>query len=256
MADLLAGRRALITGAASGIGLATARRFHAEGAAVCLADVKAERLAEAAAELDAPHVVFDVTDEDEVEHGFGQASAALGGLDVLVANAGILVVGSIADAALADVRRVLDVNLIGVFLQYRAAARRFREQGHGVILGTASQAGRHGFAHIGAYCASKFGVVALTETLAKELAGDGVRVNCVAPALVETQMQAELAAGYAEARGRGESADSVRSRLVADVPVRRMATPDEVASVFAFLASDLASYVSGVTVPIDAGECG
>ena len=90
MADLLAGRRALITGAASGIGLATARRFHAEGAAVCLADVKAEWLAEAAAELDAPHVVFDVTDEDEVEHGFGQASAALGGLDVLVANAGIL----------------------------------------------------------------------------------------------------------------------------------------------------------------------
>ncbi len=255
MADLLAGRRALVTGAADGIGLATARRFRAEGAAVCLADVREEAVAAAARDLGSPHVAFDVADEDAVERGVGAAATALGGLDVLVANAGILVVGSVADGALADLRRVLDVNLVGVFLQYRAAARRFREQGRGVILATASQAGRHGFANLGAYCASKFGVVALTEALAKELAPHGVRVNCVAPALVATTMQDELAAGYAAARGGGATAESVREGLVRDVPVRRMADADEVARVFAFLASDLASYVSGATIPVDAGEC-
>jgi NAD(P)-dependent dehydrogenase (short-subunit alcohol dehydrogenase family) len=251
---LLAGRRALITGAARGIGLATARRFRDDGAAVCLADVLEAEVAREAASLGAPHVVVDVADEADVERAVEEAADALGGLDVLVANAGILRVGTIADAPLDDVRRVLDVNLMGVFLQYRAAARRFRAQGHGVILGTASQAGRHGYAALGAYCASKFGVVALTETLAKELAPHGVRVNCVAPALVATTMQDELAEGYASARGRGEAAADIRARMVATVPSARMADAAEVAAVFAFLASDLASYVSGVTIPIDLGE--
>jgi NAD(P)-dependent dehydrogenase (short-subunit alcohol dehydrogenase family) len=255
MPELLAGRLALVTGAGSGIGLATARRFKSEGAEVCLADVREEAVSEAARELGAPYVTFDVTDEDSVERGVGQAESALGGLDVLVANAGVLVVGSIVDGTVADLRRVLDVNLVGVFLQYRAAARRFRDQGRGVILATASQAGRHGYANLGAYCASKFGVVALTESLAKELAPHGVRVNCVAPALVATTMQDDLAAGYATARGRGETAAAVREAMVRVVPVGRMADADEVARVLVFLASDLATYVSGVTVPIDAAEC-
>jgi sorbitol-6-phosphate 2-dehydrogenase len=237
--SLLTGRRALVTGAARGIGAATVERFRTEGAAVCGAD------------LSGTDLVCDVTDEAAVARVFDAASEQLGGLDVLVANAGIVHTSLLADESLADFRRVLDVNLVGVFLCMREAARRFGEGG--VILATASQAGRHGYGNLASYCASKFGVVALTESLAKELAPRGIRVACVAPAIVDTPLQDQLQEGYA--RLGGTSREAVREALVADIPTGRVASPDEVARVFAFLASDLASYVSGVTVPIDAGEC-
>lgn len=243
MTGLLAGRKALVTGAARGIGLATARRFAAEGAAVALSDVDPLAVAEAAAGLTgAVAVPFDVADEAAVEAGVAEAADRLGGLDVLVANAGVLHLRPIVDEELAGFRRVLDVNLVGVFLCFRAAARRFQDQGGGVILAVASQAGRHGYPRLGAYCASKFGVVGLTETLAKELAPHGVRVNCVAPGLVATTMHDELAA-------------SAERDLVEDVPLGRAGDPGEIASVLAFLASDAASFVSGATIAVDGGEC-
>jgi NAD(P)-dependent dehydrogenase (short-subunit alcohol dehydrogenase family) len=241
MAELLTGRRALVTGAASGIGRATVERFRAEGAAVVGCDL-------AGADL-----VCDVTDEAAVAAAFDAAERQLGGLDVAVANAGIVHTAALADETVADLRRVLDVNLVGVFLILREAARRFPARGGGVILATASQAGRHGFTTLGSYCASKFAVVGLCESLAKELAPAGVRVACVAPAIVDTPLQDALQEGYAEHLGTSRAA--IRAAILSDVPVGRAAAPDEVARVFAFLASDLASYVSGVTVPIDAGEC-
>jgi NAD(P)-dependent dehydrogenase (short-subunit alcohol dehydrogenase family) len=237
--SLLAGRRALVTGAGRGIGLATVERFRAEGAAVLGADLAGGDL------------VCDVTEEAAVTAMFDEATERLGGLDVLVANAGIVHTCLLADEELTHFRRVLDVNLVGVFLCLREAARRFGEGG--VILSTASQAGRHGYGNLASYCASKFAVVGLTESLAKELAPRGVRVATVAPAIVDTQLQDELQEGYA--RVGGTSREAVRNAILADVPTGRAAEPDEVARVFAFLASDLASYVSGVTVPIDAGEC-
>jgi NAD(P)-dependent dehydrogenase (short-subunit alcohol dehydrogenase family) len=236
---ILEGRRALVTGAARGIGAATVDCFRREGAAVCGADL-------AGADL-----VCDVTDEGAVARMFDEAAGRLGGLDVIVANAGIVHTSLLADEALDDFRRVLDVNLVGVFLCMREAARRFADGG--VILATASQAGRHGYGMLASYCASKFGVVALTESLAKELAPRGIRVACVAPAIVDTPLQDALQDGYA--REHGTTREAIRDALVADIPTGRVATPDEVARVFAFLASDLASYVSGVTMPIDAGEC-
>lgn len=243
MTSLLAGRKALVTGAARGIGLATAHRFAAEGAAVALSDVDPLAVAEAAAGIaGAVAVPFDVADETAVEAGVAEAADRLGGLDVLVANAGVLRQRPIVDEELAAFRRVLDVNLVGTFLCFRAAARRFQDQGGGVILAVASQAGRHGYPRLGAYCASKFGVVGLTETLAKELAPHGVRVNCVAPGLVATTMHDELAAGA----GRD---------LVEDVPLGRAGDPGEIASVLAFLASDAASFVSGATIAVDGAEC-
>jgi len=242
MARLLEGRRALVTGAARGIGEATVERFRADGAQVVGCD-----LAGAGADIDC-----DVSDEAQVGACFAEAERRVGPLDVVVANAGILRVAPLVDESLAQFRRVLDVNLVGVFLCLREAARRLAPRGAGTILATASQAGRHGYADLGAYCASKFAVVGLVEALAKELAPSGVRVACVAPALVATRMQDELAEGYA--RSHGSTAEEMRSALVSNVPVRRMAEAAEVASVFAFLASDLASYVSGVTIPIDAGE--
>jgi meso-butanediol dehydrogenase / (S,S)-butanediol dehydrogenase / diacetyl reductase len=214
-------------------------RFRAEGAVVCGADLAGTDL------------VCDVTDEAAVAGMFDAAGERLGGLDVLVANAGIVHTSLFADESLSDFRRVLDVNLVGVFLCMREAARRFGDGG--VILATASQAGRHGYGNLASYCASKFGVVALTESLAKELAPRGVRVVCVAPAIVDTKLQDALQEGYA--RDWGTTREAVRDALVADIPTGRAATPDEVARVFCFLASDLASYVSGVTMPIDAGEC-
>jgi NAD(P)-dependent dehydrogenase (short-subunit alcohol dehydrogenase family) len=241
MADLLAGRRALVTGAASGIGRATVERFRAEGAAVVGCDL-------AGADLDC-----DVTDEAAVAAAFDEAERRLDGLDVAVANAGIVHTAPVAAETVADLRRVLEVNLVGAFLVLREAARRFPARGGGVVLATASQAGRHGYATLGSYCASKFAVVGLVESLAKELAPHGVRVACVAPAIVETPLQDALQDGYAAHRG--TTRDAIRDAILADVPVGRPASPDEVARVFAFLASDLASYISGVTVPIDAGEC-
>jgi 3-oxoacyl-[acyl-carrier protein] reductase len=239
---LLPGKRALVTGAARGIGLATARRFREEGAAVALADVDGRVLAEAAAGIQGSVAVpFDVTDEHAVESGIATAAEQLGGLDVLVANAGIARFRPLPDEELEAFERVIAVNLVGVFLCLRASARIFRAQRSGVILATASQAGRHGYASLGAYCASKFGVVGLVEALAKDLAPYGVRVNCVAPGLIRTAMY------DAVVQNAGRDLDDT-------VPMGRVGDPGEVAEVFAFLASDRASYVSGATVSIDGGE--
>jgi NAD(P)-dependent dehydrogenase (short-subunit alcohol dehydrogenase family) len=243
---LLEGRRALVTGAARGIGLSTARRFCEEGAAVALADIRLEEARSRAQELvvHGPKSIaleVDVSDEASVERCFAEAQEQLGGLDVLVANAGIARFGPLDEEELAAFERIVAVNLTGVFLCFRAAARLFRERRRGVILATASQAGRHGYANLGAYCASKFGVVGLVEALAKELGPYGVRVNCVAPGLVDTEMY-EL---VVENAGRS---------LAEEVPMRRIGRPEEIAEVFAFLASDRASYVSGATIPIDGGE--
>jgi NAD(P)-dependent dehydrogenase (short-subunit alcohol dehydrogenase family) len=253
---LLSGRRALVTGAARGIGLATARRFCEEGAAVALSDVLPD-IEAAVAELrdsghDAVAVSFDVTDEAAVEAGVSEARERLGGLDTLVANAGVFVDRPMLDTELADLRRILDVNLVGVFLCARAAGRLFRAEGHGVILATASQAGRRGFPGLSAYCASKFGVVGLIEVLAKELGPHGVRVCCVAPGMIETAMFGQVVAGRMDRTG--ESEDEVERRLARLVPAGRLGTPGDVADAFVYLASDLAGYVSGATLVVDGGE--
>jgi NAD(P)-dependent dehydrogenase (short-subunit alcohol dehydrogenase family) len=239
---LLEGKRALVTGAARGIGLATARRFRDEGATVALSDVDRPALAKAAAGIEgAVTVPFDVTDENAVETGIATAAEELGGLDVLVANAGIVRFRPLPDEELEAFERVIAVNLVGVFLCLRGAAKILRAQRSGVILATASQAGRHGYAGLGAYCASKFGVIGLVESLAKELGPYGVRVNCVAPGLIRTGMY------NAVVQNAGRELDDA-------VPMGRVGDPGEVAELLAFLASDRASYVSGATVSIDGGE--
>jgi NAD(P)-dependent dehydrogenase (short-subunit alcohol dehydrogenase family) len=253
---LLSGRTALITGAARGIGLATARRFCEEGAAVALSDVLPE-VEQAAAELrEAGHsavaVPFDVTDEAAVEAGVVVAGQRLGGLDTLVANAGVFLDAPLVDTELADFRRIVEINLVGVFLCARVAGRLFAEQGDGTILATASQAGRHGYAGLGAYCASKFGVIALVETLAKELGPRGVRVCCVAPGMIDTAMLDQVVA--ARVARTGESETEVEQRLARLVPAGRVGIPEDVAAAFVYLASGLAGFVSGATLVVDGGE--
>jgi len=255
---LLAGRKALVTGAARGIGLATAQRFCEEGAAVALSDVLVPEVEEAVSELarqghDVVGVPFDVADEAAVEAGVHEARDRLGGLDVLVAHAGIVERVPALDTSIETWRRILDVNLTGVFLCLRGAGRLFAEQRRGVLLATASQAGRHGYRGEAAYCASKFGVVGLVEVMAKELAGLGVRVNAVAPGTIRTQMEDRIVEGVMARTG--SDAASAQRWLLDTIPLGRQGTPDEVADAFVYLASDLASYVSGTTLVIDGGEC-
>ncbi len=198
-------------------------------------------------------VPFDVADEDAVEAGVAEARERLGGLDVLVANAGIVRFVPALDTSLELWRQILDVNLTGVFLCLRAAGRVFREQGHGVLLATSSQAGLHGYRGEAAYCASKFGVVGLVEVMAKELAPYGVRVNCVAPGTVDTPMQDLVVEEFARRAGGDVAAG--RRALIDTIPFGRGSSPEEVADAFVYLASDLASYVSGATLVVDGAEC-
>jgi NAD(P)-dependent dehydrogenase (short-subunit alcohol dehydrogenase family) len=253
----LAGRRCLVTGAAGGIGAAVARRFCEEGARVALGDVDADAVSATAHALIedgfvAHPLVFDVTSAAEVDDAVGEAAQLLGGLDTLVANAGVLTMDRIEDTTPEAFRRTVDVNLVGTFLCVRSAVARLRDAGGGAIVCVASHAGIEGAPELSAYCASKFGVVGLVQVLARELAADGIRVTAVAPGLIDTPMLAHAFARRAAIRG--QTVDEVAAHALADVPIGRLAQPREVADTIAFLASDRASYVSGVTLPVLGGE--
>jgi len=254
---LLDGTRAIVTGAARGIGEATARRFCEEGARVVLVD-RADDGVRAAAEMlgaagfEAHARAADVTEEASIARAVDDAADLLGGLDVAIANAGILSLRPLADLTLAEFEQTLRVNVLGAFLTFKHAVPHLRAGGGGTLLATASQAGLRGYPELSAYCASKFALVGLVESLARELAGDGIRVCAVAPGIVETAMHRELAAERARLWGVDE--DTARARIRGTVPFGRAASPVEVADAFVFLASSRASYVSGVTLVVDAAE--
>jgi NAD(P)-dependent dehydrogenase (short-subunit alcohol dehydrogenase family) len=257
MSGLLDGRRAFLTGAARGIGEATARRFCEEGARVVLTDrdsAAVEGAAEALREAghDAHAEALDVTNEADVERVLAAAAGRLGGLDVVLANAGVLTVNPLGELSRADFERTLGVNVVGVFLTLKYALPHLRASGGGVLLCTSSQAGLHGYRDMSAYCASKFAVVGIVESLAQELAPDGIRVCAVAPGVTETEMYRELVRERSRLWGMGEEAAA--ERICRTVPFGRTATPDEVANAFVYLASPQAAYVSGVALVMDAAE--
>lgn len=233
---MLAGRHAIVTGAASGIGAAAARALDEAGAAVTKLDASARD----------GIIACDVTDERAVESAFAEATPFT---DVLHA-AGIMSTGEVSTLTLTDFRRVIDVNLIGAFLVARAAARRIADQG--TITLVASQAGRKGGAGWSAYCASKFGVIGLVESLAQELAARGVRVNAVCPGTVDTPMTRFAINQLAD--DRNATPGEIRDDYLAGIPFGRFGTPAEVASVCVFLASPLAGYVSGASIVVDGAE--
>lgn len=233
---MLAGRHAIVTGAASGIGAAAARALDEAGAAVTKLDASAGE----------GIIACDVTDERAVESAFAEATPFT---DVLHA-AGVMSAGEVSTLTLTDFRRVIDVNLIGSFLVARAGARRIADRG--TITLVASQAGRKGGAGWSAYCASKFGVIGLVESLAQELAARGVRVNAVCPGTVDTPMTRFAINQLADHKN--TTPGEVRDDYLAGIPFGRFATPAEVASVCVFLASPLAGYVSGASIVVDGAE--
>jgi len=247
----LEGRRAIVTGAASGIGRASAVRFAAEGAAVLASDVAEAGLAETVAAIERAGgsvraVPADASDEETVEGLVARCVADLGGLEVFFANAGVT--GEpvpLLESRVEDWRRVLEVNLIGPFLAIKHAAPVLREAGGGAILCTASVAGLRSGAGPTAYSASKAGVVSLVQTAANQLAGTGVRVNAICPGLIETGMTRPI---FEMARAAGKA-----GKIGQLNPLRRAGEAEEIASVACFLASDDASYVNGQAVVVDGG---
>jgi NAD(P)-dependent dehydrogenase (short-subunit alcohol dehydrogenase family) len=254
---ILDGIRAIVTGAARGIGAATARRFCEEGARVVLLDRDERAVTAAAAELEAAgHQVHaragDVSDDAALRRVVDQSAELLGGLDVALANAGILSVRRLAELSLAEFEHVLRVNVLGTFSTFKHSLPHLKAAGGGVLLCTASQAGLHGYREMSAYCASKFALVGLVESLAQELAGESIRVCAVAPGMTETAMLRELVSE--RARLWHLEADAAQVRLQDTVPLRRPASPEEVANAFVYLASPAASYVSGIALVLDGGE--
>jgi sorbitol-6-phosphate 2-dehydrogenase len=240
----LRGKVAAITGGGSGIGRATAQQFQDEEATVYTLDSRA-----------GPGVdlIVDVTDEDGIRKTFASILEQSGTLDVCVANAGIIQMGATATQLLTDWERTISVNLTGAFLTLRTAARTMLEGEHGgVLLAVSSGAGLRGEAGAGAYSASKFGLVGLVQSMALELAPAGIRVAGVAPGEIDTPLMDRLLAEAANDQGIG--ADGLKTRLAAQIPMRRFGTASEVATVLAFLASDEASYITGEIIRVDGGE--
>ncbi|MGA2041693.1 MAG: SDR family NAD(P)-dependent oxidoreductase [Bryobacteraceae bacterium] len=239
----LDGRKALVTGGASGIGEATCRALAGAGAIVTIADIDGDRARALAGELDAAQaLILDITDEEAVNRAVGAIEA----LDILINNAGIGLVGGIEETSRADFEKLLRVNVEGMFLVTKAAIPKLLES-RGTIVNIGSVAGLIGVKRRFAYCATKGAVVALSRQLAVDYAGR-VRVNCICPGTVETP----FVEAYLERFHKHEK-DKVRAELHARQPVGRMGRPDEIASMALYLCSDEAAFVTGATPTIDGG---
>ncbi|PAU84100.1 short chain dehydrogenase [Halorubrum salipaludis] len=272
-----AGKTAVVTGAGSGIGRATALRLADEGANVVVADIAAEAGRETAdliadAGGDAAFVEVDVADASSVERMVDVAVETYGSLDVAHNNAGILTdFVETTEVTEEQWDRLMDVNLKGIWTCLKAELPVMKRQGHGAIVNTASMAGLVGMGGLSSYSASKHGVVGLTKSVALENASRGIRVNAIAPGPTRTNIQSGLLGGSGSA-GPASLRDRIRAAValvrtairtlradfdtsaMRDVPMDRIADPEEMAGVVAFLCSSDASYVTGHTIPVDGGQ--
>lgn len=243
--ELLKGKTAVVTGGTRGIGLAIVKKFLANGAKVALLGSRQETVDKALAGLKEEISNYPViglcpalSNPEQVHEAFQKVKEAFGSLDILVNNAGVSARDSIYQYKPEDFAKVMDLNVNSVFVCSREAAGIMKEQGGGVILNTSSMVSIYGQPAGCAYPASKFAVNGMTKSLAREMGRDNIRVNAVAPGVTRTDMVAALP-------------EEMVKRITAPIPLGRMGEPEEVADAFLFLASDMASYITGVTLSVD-----
>ncbi|HEV2388129.1 MAG TPA: SDR family NAD(P)-dependent oxidoreductase [Candidatus Acidoferrales bacterium] len=247
----LSGKTALITGGGAGIGRACALAFAREGARVAVLGRRRQPLEAVSGEIaaqggEALAVVADVTRSAEVAAAIEQVVARFGPFPVLVNNAGVTFVGTAEETSEEDWNRVLAINLTGVFLVSKAALPALRQAGSGSIVNLSSVYGLVARRQRAAYAASKGGVTLLTQAMALDHAAEGIRVNCICPALVETEMVRRVLNHTPDPQA------TLRARI-AELPLGRLGTPDDVARMAVYLASDESGWVTGAALPIDGG---
>lgn len=251
----LAGKTALITGAARGIGLEFARAYIAEGAQVALADINAQAVAQAAASLgpQAHGVVMDVTRQDSIEAGFAQAVERLGHLDILINNAALFSAAPITEITRADYDRLFAVNVAGTLFCLQAAARHMIERGQGgAIINMASQAGRRGESLVAVYCATKAAVISLTQSAGLNLIAHGINVNAIAPGVVDGEHWDGVDAFFAKYEGKAPG--QKKREVGAAVPFGRMGTAADLTGMAIFLATPEAKYIVAQCFGVDGGN--
>ncbi|MDI7274878.1 MAG: SDR family NAD(P)-dependent oxidoreductase [Anaerolineae bacterium] len=251
------GQAVLVTGASRGIGEGIAHRFAREGASLALVanEEGVHQVAEAVRHLGQPAIpiVADVTDRAQVRAAFARAVEAFGRLDVSVHSAGVITIARLADLTEEEWDRVLDVNTKGTFLCCQAAAGHMVRQGYGRIVNLGSGQSREGAIYSPHYAASKFGVIGLTQSLARELAPHGITVNAVCPGVIATDMWEYNDRRWGELLGGYKPGEFIRERI-ARIPLGRAGTPQDVAGVVAFLASEDAAYVTGQSIYVNGGS--
>ncbi|QHQ34365.1 L-iditol 2-dehydrogenase [Algicella marina] len=251
----LKGKVALVTGGARGIGRAICEAYAAEGARVAVADRLTAEAVETAKALGEAGmaVTMDVTDLAAIREGVAAVEAEFGGIDILVNNAGIFNMGSIEEVTAEDYRRQYDVNVGGTIFAIQAVVPGMKKRGRGgAIINFSSQAGRRGEPNIVLYCSTKAAVISVTQSLALELAKDRIRVNAIAPGVIDTPMWDIVDAQFAQYENRqpGE-----KKRIVGEaVPLGYMGKPEDIAGPCVFLASDDAAYVTAQTLNVDGGN--
>jgi NAD(P)-dependent dehydrogenase (short-subunit alcohol dehydrogenase family) len=246
--ERLEGKRAIVTGAGAGIGEAIAIRLSGEGARVALADLDEGAAERVAGKLDAKTLArgTDVTRAEEVEALVQSVVERWGGLDVMVNNAGVGVAGTTPETSEEDWERLMAVNLKGTFLGIKYAIPAMRDSGGGSIVNISSVAALVGIPDRAAYSATKGGILALTRAAAIDHVGEGVRVNCIAPGTVDTPWVGRITAGY-------DDPEEARSRMEARQPHGRFVTPEEIAAMAAYLASDESASCIGACMVVDGG---
>jgi len=251
----LAGKSALITGAARGIGRHFAKTFVAEGARVALADIDIDRARKAAAEIgdSAMAIEMDVTSQASIDAAVAKTDTSFGGIDILVNNAAVFTAAPIAEISRDDYRNVFEINVAGTLFTMQAVARKMIERGTGgKIINMASQAGRRGEPLVAVYCATKAAVISLTQSAGLNLIGHGINVNAIAPGVVDGEHWDGVDAFFA--RYENKAPGQKKREVGANVPFGRMGKPEDLAGMAVFLASDDSDYVVAQTYNVDGGQ--